>query len=93
MARHSAYNKEKVPTACGASMLPFRTACKGPVNTGKVSQSTPPQTSMHVSTHKQIAYLAVFDVYGIIEVHKSSCAHIHKGSVGAHKHSGRGRHN
>lgn len=36
MARHSAYNKEPALTACGASLLPFRTSCKGPVNTGKV---------------------------------------------------------
>ena len=36
MARHSAYNKEPALTACGTSLLPFRTSCKGPVNTGKV---------------------------------------------------------
>jgi len=36
MARHSAYNKEPAAMACGASLLPFRTSCKGPVNTGKV---------------------------------------------------------
>jgi hypothetical protein len=36
MARHSAFNKVEAPVACGVSLLPFRTTCKGPVNTGKV---------------------------------------------------------
>ena len=48
MARHSAYNKEPALTACGASLLPFRTSCKGPVNTGKV----PPPPCARASTHR-----------------------------------------
>ncbi|KAJ1495615.1 putative actin-related protein 2/3 complex subunit 3 [Baffinella frigidus] len=36
MARHSSYNETEAKIVCGASMLPFRTACKGPVNSAKV---------------------------------------------------------
>mmetsp|Transcript_30599 Transcript_30599/g.75091 ORF Transcript_30599/g.75091 Transcript_30599/m.75091 type:complete len:178 (-) Transcript_30599:241-774(-) len=36
MARHSSFNSKEVKQIAGASILPFRTACKGPVNTSKV---------------------------------------------------------
>mmetsp|Transcript_1915 Transcript_1915/g.5060 ORF Transcript_1915/g.5060 Transcript_1915/m.5060 type:complete len:180 (+) Transcript_1915:34-573(+) len=36
MARHSEFNKTEAKTCFGASLLPFRTSCKGPVNTSKV---------------------------------------------------------
>mmetsp|Transcript_22385 Transcript_22385/g.45256 ORF Transcript_22385/g.45256 Transcript_22385/m.45256 type:complete len:180 (-) Transcript_22385:62-601(-) len=36
MARHSAFNAVECKAVCGAAMLPFRTSCKGPVNTSKV---------------------------------------------------------
>eukprot|EP00285_Hemiselmis_virescens_P014481 CAMPEP_0173392036 /NCGR_PEP_ID=MMETSP1356-20130122/18723_1 /TAXON_ID=77927 ORGANISM="Hemiselmis virescens, Strain PCC157" /NCGR_SAMPLE_ID=MMETSP1356 /ASSEMBLY_ACC=CAM_ASM_000847 /LENGTH=173 /DNA_ID=CAMNT_0014349747 /DNA_START=111 /DNA_END=629 /DNA_ORIENTATION=+ len=36
MARHSSFNKREARTIAGASLLPFRTACKGPVNTSKI---------------------------------------------------------
>uniref|UniRef100_A0A6U2BHX2 Actin-related protein 2/3 complex subunit 3 n=1 Tax=Hemiselmis andersenii TaxID=464988 RepID=A0A6U2BHX2_HEMAN len=37
MARHSAFNSREVRQIAGASLLPFRTSCKGPVNTSKIS--------------------------------------------------------